>query len=462
MTPITPVPVGVNTSSITPSGFTLSYTVDKSVVTDRTELPSLTTSRKTSAEKSIAKTNGKSVISTAETLGDIDATSSAAKSVETASTLGPIYTHVPTETTAHGRVPADTSLTAPAESQEKTVDDGTALPVVTPTTVPEGDGPPEISPSPSGGNVVVLPDPDQPPRTTALATVVKTVEDGTALDPPTTTAPGRTVIKSAGGETTLLASQIPPGDTAPSTEAKVVASQTDLGAPVPTNDVADATKTETAGGNVASYIACGLDKSCFETTTGSADGSQVVVVVVLPAPTQEPNSGAGESQPSSQNEGNNNSGQRVPATTPTEDFTYTAGAPTGVYHSYTLSVGGAAMTISGAQLTLAPGGLVVDGNTYTAPVAAPAPTARAVALLPAAAAYTYDAAESTFVYGSATLSAGGPAITVDGHTVSLALSGSGVVFDSSTIEPSGESPAVVLSSDGFSAYAYTPGASTLL
>ncbi|KAK8436660.1 hypothetical protein IWX49DRAFT_281337 [Phyllosticta citricarpa] len=56
VTPITPAPIGVNTSTITPTGFTLSYTVDKSVATGLTELPTLTKSRTTSAERTIQKT----------------------------------------------------------------------------------------------------------------------------------------------------------------------------------------------------------------------------------------------------------------------------------------------------------------------------------------------------------------------------------------------------------------------
>ncbi|KAK7628490.1 hypothetical protein IWX50DRAFT_119906 [Phyllosticta citricarpa] len=131
VTPITPAPIGVNTSTITPTGFTLSYTVDKSVATGLTELPTLTKSRTTSAERTIQKTGPKSVVNNAETLSGIDSTI----------VLGPVYADLPSETTAHARLPAgdddDDESTTGASTAVKTVDETTALPVVTPPSASE-------------------------------------------------------------------------------------------------------------------------------------------------------------------------------------------------------------------------------------------------------------------------------------------------------------------------------------
>lgn len=479
VTPTTPAATAVNTSTSTPVGFTKSYTVPKSVETGLTALPTLDepSTTTTSAEKSIQKTHGKSVVETVATLPGIETSSS---------TPRPIIITLPTETTAQGRVPTDTTST---KAKTTVVEDGTAPSTLSPTTTPPpgtdvirtstvtdsrgGKTPKIITDKTVDNDATALPaltsSDDAAPEQTDVpepspSVVVLPVP---VPDDATSSTVAKSVVESAVvGETTFTVSQLTTIDGLPSTvpvrtTAKVVVSQTGLGAPtyVQPGDESDGSNTAGSGGNVGSYIACGLDKNCLET---SAAQSQVVA---LPAPTQEPGSGGNGAQSggadSADDDNNDGSGQHVPVNAPTDDFTYTAGAPTVVYNSNTLSVGGAAITISGAKVTLATGGLVVDGNTYTAPATAAGPTSQAVAL-PAAAAYTYDAADSTFVYGSATLSAGGPAITADGHTISLAPSGGGVVVDASTVAPSGDSSVVVLSSSGgSSAYAYTPGASTL-
>ncbi|KAK8239708.1 hypothetical protein IWZ00DRAFT_82939 [Phyllosticta capitalensis] len=110
----------------TPVGFTKSYTVPKSVETGLTALPTLDepSTTTTSAEKSIQKTHGKSVVETVATLPGIETSSS---------TPRPIIITLPTETTAQGRVPTDTTST---KAKTTVVEDGTAPSTLSPTTTP--------------------------------------------------------------------------------------------------------------------------------------------------------------------------------------------------------------------------------------------------------------------------------------------------------------------------------------
>ncbi|KAI9655959.1 MAG: hypothetical protein M1821_005020 [Bathelium mastoideum] len=104
-----------------------------------------------------------------------------------------------------------------------------------------------------------------------------------------------------------------------------------------------------------------------------------------------------------------------------------------VIDSQTLSIGGSPVTVGGHVVSLGGDGIVIDGRSTAAldvPVTAdPAMVAKATAVLSFGSQQitAFEESNGDMVIGTQTLSVGGPAITMDGHLVSLGSQG--VVID---------------------------------
>ncbi|KAF2093401.1 hypothetical protein NA57DRAFT_81329 [Rhizodiscina lignyota] len=107
-----------------------------------------------------------------------------------------------------------------------------------------------------------------------------------------------------------------------------------------------------------------------------------------------------------------------------------------VLGSLTLTVGGSAQTLGNGQVvSAASGAVVIDGSTI--PLSA-APLAAEATFALGSQAITATEAGSTIVFGSATLTIGGAATTIDGHVVSAGRSG--LVVDRTSTVPFSAAP----------------------
>ena len=104
-----------------------------------------------------------------------------------------------------------------------------------------------------------------------------------------------------------------------------------------------------------------------------------------------------------------------------------------IFGTQTLKPGGPAITVSNTVISLAPGASAVIIGTSSIPLAVPAPATALPVLAYSGAAITANAA-SDFVFGSQTLTPGGPAITVSGATLSLASDAEFVVEGTQTVK----------------------------
>ncbi|KAJ9641081.1 hypothetical protein H2201_008016 [Coniosporium apollinis] len=99
----------------------------------------------------------------------------------------------------------------------------------------------------------------------------------------------------------------------------------------------------------------------------------------------------------------------------------------------TLVPGGPAITISGTTLSLASAtALVINGQISTLPHPTPAHTSALPPLVYGSSTTTANSA-SAYVIGTQTLSPGGPAITVSGTLLGLALDGTALVVRTNTV-----------------------------